>query len=120
MQESCATLAEIIGAIGEPDFPARAAGELCGFTGFELAAVILHHDRRRASVISDNFDRVGGRRGIALRLSISAFPVKDHCKNIFRKPGISALAELFALAHRIPLWRDRISGRSVSDSRVAN
>jgi DNA-binding CsgD family transcriptional regulator len=35
---------------------------------------------------------------IALRLSISRYTVKDHRKSIFRKLGISSLAELFTLA----------------------
>jgi DNA-binding CsgD family transcriptional regulator len=39
---------------------------------------------------------------IALRLSISRHTVKDHRKTIFRKLGISALAELFALSHPPP------------------
>lgn len=34
---------------------------------------------------------------VALRLGISRHTVKDHRKNIFRKLGISSLAELFAL-----------------------
>lgn len=47
---------------------------------------------------------------IAMRLHISRYTVKDHRKQIFRKLGISSLAELFSLSHRAshitPLWRD--------------
>jgi DNA-binding CsgD family transcriptional regulator len=39
---------------------------------------------------------------IALRLQISCHTVRDYRKQIFRKLGISALAELFALARRPP------------------
>lgn len=35
---------------------------------------------------------------IALKLSLSRHTVKDHRKNIFRKLGVTSLAELFALA----------------------
>jgi len=269
MYQSCATLARIVGAIGEADFPAQTAGALCDLAGFDLAAVILHRGRRDARVVFDNFDRVEGRRGIeayvrttrrmnpivaggpypravrardfaarsgpagvhrdivraddeelgyrtvgwparqeeiglyfpmtgglmeiglyrarrdrpaapallsaldamiapvaaafdrhavlearppvagaaaapaailsrreeevcrllllgcsteaiALRLSIGRFTVKDHRKSIFRKLGISALAELFALAHRFPLWRDGIAGHSDQNGRGPN
>jgi DNA-binding CsgD family transcriptional regulator len=37
---------------------------------------------------------------IALRLGISLYTIKDHRKQIFRKLGIGALAELFALHRR--------------------
>jgi DNA-binding CsgD family transcriptional regulator len=43
---------------------------------------------------------------IALRLGIAQFTVKDHRKRIFRKLGIGALAELFALDRHIPPRRD--------------
>jgi DNA-binding CsgD family transcriptional regulator len=57
-------LGQIIGAIGERDFPIRSAHALCGFTGFELAAIVLHRGQRRSRVIFDDFDRIGCRRGI--------------------------------------------------------
>jgi len=271
MHQSYATLARIVSAIGETDFPAEAAGALCDLADFDLAAVILHRSRRDARLVFDNFDRVEGRRGIeayvrttrrmnpivaggpypravrardfaarsgpasahrdivraddeelgyrtvgwparqeeiglyfpmtgglmeiglyrarrarpaapallsaldamiapvaaafdrhavlqarppvssdaaasepaailsrreeevchllllgcsteaiALRLSISRFTVKDHRKSIFRKLGISALAELFALAHRFPLWRDGIAGHLDQNGRGPN
>lgn len=85
MHATCATLTQIVGAIGAPDFPSRAAEELCGFAGFDLAAVILHHDRRRASVLFDNFDRVEGRRGIEtyVRATRRINPMVSHD----RRPG---------------------------------
>jgi len=46
---------------------------------------------------------------IAMRLHISRHTVKDHRKQIFRRLGISSLAEFFALSQRAsnpPLWRD--------------
>ncbi len=57
-------LSEIIGAIGEGDFPSRAADTLCRFTRFELAAVILHRDPRRSIVLFDNFEQIGCRHGL--------------------------------------------------------
>lgn len=46
---------------------------------------------------------------IALRLEVSRYTVKDYRKQIFRKLGISSLAEMFALSHNShlhpPLWR---------------
>lgn len=41
-----------------------------------------------------------GSEAIALRLGIGRWTVKDHRKNIFRKLGISSLAELFARCGR--------------------
>jgi DNA-binding CsgD family transcriptional regulator len=42
-----------------------------------------------------------GSEAIALRLAISRHTVKDHRKQIFRKLGISSIAELFALQRRV-------------------
>jgi len=39
---------------------------------------------------------------IALRLQLSRYTVKDYRKQIFRKLGISSLAELFALSRKLP------------------
>lgn len=58
-------LPRLIGAIGEADFAAVAAGELGRFLGFDLAAVVAHRRAQRPSVLFDNFDHVGGREGIA-------------------------------------------------------
>jgi DNA-binding CsgD family transcriptional regulator len=57
-------LSEIIGAIGEGDFPSRAATALCRFTSFELAAVILHRNPCSSSVLFDNFEQIGCRPGL--------------------------------------------------------
>src|SRR3546814_12400409 len=64
METSDAALGRIIGAIGEPDFVARTAAAFCAFTGFDLAALILHRDAHRAELLFDNFDRVDGRSGV--------------------------------------------------------
>ncbi|MBB5705899.1 helix-turn-helix transcriptional regulator [Sphingopyxis panaciterrulae] len=64
METSDAALGHIIGAIGEPDFVARTAAAFCAFTGFDLAALILHRDAHRAELLFDNFDRVDGRSGV--------------------------------------------------------
>src|SRR3546814_6695383 len=64
METSDAAFGRIIGAIGEPDFVARTAAAFCAFTGFDLAALILHRDAHRAELLFDNFDRADGRRGV--------------------------------------------------------
>lgn len=58
-------LPRLIGAIGEANFAAVAAGELRGFLGFDLAAIVVHRRAQRPSVLFDNFERVGARTGIA-------------------------------------------------------
>lgn len=57
-------LTDMIAAIGEPDFAARAAHALCGFLDFELSAMILHRADAGSRVIHDNFDRTGSRLGL--------------------------------------------------------
>jgi DNA-binding CsgD family transcriptional regulator len=57
-------IAGIIGAIGQADFEAIAAGLVGGLIGFDLAAVILHRRGEAPIALFDNFDRVGGRQGI--------------------------------------------------------
>src|SRR3546814_18413431 len=64
METSVAALGRIIGAIGESDFGARTTAAFCAFTGFDLAALILHRGPRSADLLFDNFDRVGGRSGV--------------------------------------------------------
>src|SRR3546814_12928786 len=64
METSDAALGRIIGAIGESDFGARTAAAFCAFTGFDLAALILHRGPRSADLLFDNFDRVGARSGV--------------------------------------------------------
>src|SRR5687767_1059974 len=58
-------LPQLIGAIGEQDFAAVAARSLGSFLGCDLAAVIAHRPAQRPAVLFDNFDRVGGRDGLA-------------------------------------------------------
>jgi DNA-binding CsgD family transcriptional regulator len=57
-------LGEIIGAIGEADFPSVAATELQRLTRFDLAAIVLHRRSCGSTVIFDDFDRIGCRSGI--------------------------------------------------------
>ncbi|MGV3482747.1 MAG: helix-turn-helix transcriptional regulator [Sphingobium sp.] len=57
-------LTDMISAIGEPDFAARAAHAICGFLDFELSAMIVHGARSGSRVIYDNFDRTGSRLGL--------------------------------------------------------
>lgn len=57
---------------------------------------------------------------IALRIGISPFTAKDHRKNIYRKLGLSTLAELFLLAHRFPLWRDWLQTQSAENSLISH
>jgi DNA-binding CsgD family transcriptional regulator len=64
LQAARATLGEIIGVIGEPDFPSITARELQRLTRFDLAAVIVHRNADGSRVIFDDFDRIGCRRGI--------------------------------------------------------
>jgi DNA-binding CsgD family transcriptional regulator len=55
----------IIGAIGEADFVASTGRALCDFAGFDLAAVLHHPVGAAPAILFDNFDRAGGRTGIA-------------------------------------------------------
>ncbi|HEY5755097.1 MAG TPA: helix-turn-helix transcriptional regulator [Steroidobacter sp.] len=61
---TASVLPRMIGAIGETNFAAVAAGELGRFLGFDLAAIVVHRRALRPAVLFDNFDRVGGRSGI--------------------------------------------------------
>lgn len=92
----------------------RALGELAGPVGaaFERHRLLAPASRpttsgwpARTGVLSAREDEICrlllagcSSDAIALRLSLSRHTVKDHRKSIFRKLGISALAELFALA----------------------
>jgi DNA-binding CsgD family transcriptional regulator len=64
VQSAQTVLGEIIGAIGEPDFPSVAALELQRLTRFDLAAIVLHQRSRGSTVIFDDFDTIGCRSGI--------------------------------------------------------
>jgi DNA-binding CsgD family transcriptional regulator len=60
-----ALFGQIIGAIGEADFIASTGRALCDFAGFDLAAVLHHPVGVAPTILFDNFDRAGGRMGIA-------------------------------------------------------
>lgn len=64
MNANTIAMTRIIGAIGEADFAAQTAAALCAFSGFDLAAVVLHHSPRDADLLFDNFACVGARRGL--------------------------------------------------------
>jgi len=64
MQSAQTVLGEIIGAIGESDFPSIAALELQRLTRFDLAAIIVHRTSRGPTVIFDDFDTIGCRSGV--------------------------------------------------------
>lgn len=64
MQSQPRVLARIIGAIGDPDFPAVAARAVADFMDFDLAAVVVHRPAARPSLMFDNFDIAGGREGV--------------------------------------------------------
>lgn len=57
-------LADMIAAIGEPDFAAIVAGGLCRITEFDLAAVIVHRPRRHSHILYENFGAIGHRAGL--------------------------------------------------------
>jgi DNA-binding CsgD family transcriptional regulator len=58
-----ALMARMIDAIGCDDFVGATAHALCGFTSFEMSAVVLHRPDKSA-VLFDDFDRVGCRAGL--------------------------------------------------------
>lgn len=60
-----ALFGRIIGAIGEPDFVGSTGRALCDFAGFDLAAVLHHPIGAAPNILFDDFDRAGGRTGIA-------------------------------------------------------
>lgn len=63
-------LAQVIGAIGRPEFVATSARSLCAMAGFDLAAVIVH--RGDAPVLlHEDFGRIGGRAGIDTYLRVT-------------------------------------------------
>ncbi|MDB5736494.1 MAG: hypothetical protein JWO65_162 [Sphingomonas bacterium] len=76
-------LGEIIGAIGDRDFPSRAGHALRHATGFDLAAILLHRPRHRSRVIFDNFGEIGCRDGLATyaRTTHRINPMLDGVRN---------------------------------------
>lgn len=57
-------LDEIISAIGDSAFPARAGRALAALTGFDLVAIVAHRPGRPSAILFDDFDRLGCRGGI--------------------------------------------------------
>jgi DNA-binding CsgD family transcriptional regulator len=58
------TVAQIIHAIGEPDFVAIAAESIRQYIAFELVAIVTHRRNNRPVLLFDNFDVAGGHRGM--------------------------------------------------------
>jgi DNA-binding CsgD family transcriptional regulator len=71
MRSIQAALGHIIRGIGEGDFTLRAARALCEFSGFDLAAVVLHRKTGPARILFDDFDLIGRRSGIETYASIT-------------------------------------------------
>jgi DNA-binding CsgD family transcriptional regulator len=57
-------VAQIIGAIGEPDFAVTAAESIRQYIAFDLVAIVAHRRNSRPALLFDNFDVAGGQRGI--------------------------------------------------------
>ena len=57
-------VAQIIHAIGEPDFPAITAESIRQYIAFELVAVVTHRHNSRPLLLFDNFAMAGGHRGM--------------------------------------------------------
>jgi DNA-binding CsgD family transcriptional regulator len=57
-------LSQIIGAVGAPDFPAVTARAITQAMDFELATLVVHRPGARPDLLFDDFDAVGGRRGV--------------------------------------------------------
>lgn len=57
-------LAEIITAIGTPEFPKVVAASICNFTEFQLSAVLVHKTEQSPILLFDNFTTAGYRKGI--------------------------------------------------------
>jgi DNA-binding CsgD family transcriptional regulator len=59
-----AVLEHVIGAIGEPDFAARAAGAVLAWLDFDLATVVIHRRDNGPVLMFDNFAAAGGKEGV--------------------------------------------------------
>lgn len=57
-------LTDIIGTIGERDFASNVADTLCRFSGFDLAAIIVHRTRNHSVILFENFGAIGHRPGL--------------------------------------------------------
>lgn len=64
MHTQHATIAHIINAIGEQDFPAAIAESVREYVAFDLVAVVSHGRADKPTLLFDNFDRAGGRGGM--------------------------------------------------------
>ena len=71
MQTPQTTLARIIGAIGERDFAAVAADAVSRFMAFDLTAILVHRDEAAPTLMFDNFDQAGGRRGLETYMAVT-------------------------------------------------
>jgi DNA-binding CsgD family transcriptional regulator len=57
-------VADIIHAIGEPDFVAITAESIRRYIAFELVAIVAHRHNSRPALLFDNFAVAGGHRGM--------------------------------------------------------
>lgn len=95
-------LPQLIGAIGERDFAAVAAHSLGRFLDCDLAAVIVHRPSQQPAVLFDNFERVGGRDGLAnyvgfthrINPMLAPVPVTGACRARDFAPQTSDLGEV--------------------------
>lgn len=76
------TLARIIAAIGESDFPAIAAEALRMLLDFDLTAALAHPTKSRPIILFDNFAAAGARKGIETyaRLTYTVNPMLAHAR----------------------------------------
>jgi DNA-binding CsgD family transcriptional regulator len=88
MSTQHATLARIIGAIGERDFAAVAADAVSGFMEFDLATVVVHRRQAHPTLMFDNFDAAGGRQGVdnyvAFTHRLNPIPPRGGGQGVFR------------------------------------
>ncbi|ADV83582.1 LuxR C-terminal-related transcriptional regulator [Terriglobus saanensis] len=71
MQSVFQTITQVIGAIGDDEFPVVAANALCCFSGFDLATIVIHRFDETPRLVFDNFDSVDCRQGIENYISFT-------------------------------------------------